>query len=1126
MDKKDVLRQLEIVNDAHKKPKRVIRIGKKDAQEVEGPHPIFDEGEQNSVDQKPVDQKSADSNKSGMPDKYFVDKRMLFFDRELMLNRIQKIMKGEVLAKEIVEPEREPKAEPMNETEPAEPMNMSKTLKKADEREPMSETEPKAESTEPIIIEGPSIAEGANKPVLDAEEIIIDEVVEPEVFSKDKKKRVTKKQPKNVVASDIPSTQLVITEKNIADLVPKKKSYVRKISPYYMSNRRIFVQKLGALFKPHADELAQVVDADVSCENRTSKSFDLLTHQKVVADYLNTYTPYRGLLIYHGLGSGKTCTSIAIAEGMKSDKEIVIMTPASLKTNFFSELKKCGDDIYRRKQHWVKKTPTNRAESDIIARALSLDPENVQRNGVWLMNIKRESNFDTLSSAEQAEIDQQLDKMIRAKYQDINYNGLNSNILKRLTKDGTINPFDHKVVIVDEAHNFISRIVNKLKAPDSINFRLYEYLLSAVDAKVVFLSGTPIINYPNEIAVMFNMLHGYIKTWKFPLTIKTTDKIDKEYIMRLFSKERFAVYDYLEYSGSQLTVTRNPYGFVNTRKKTAKDDDAEMSAYGGVSLNPSGNISDADFEDTVIRILGAAGLEVSRRAVSVENIKSLPDETDAFLKMFVDPETGNLNNAELLKRRILGLTSYFRSAQEQLLPKYEKTEDFQEIRVEMSDYQLMKYAEVRKIERERDKKQQKKQKMGKDLFETSSTYRIFSRELCNFVFPEMVLRPGDKALANIEADEGISAAAAAAAAQIEETADVVAAAGALAKLVENGDTVLSKQGLAKYSPKFLAILENIEDPENIGLHLLYSQFRTLEGIGIMKIVLEYHGFVELKLVRTAAGEWDIGNIEPGKQRFVLYTGTETAEEKEILRHIYNSNWDQISPALRERLELISPNNYMGEVIKLFMITSSGAEGINLENTRFVHIVEPYWHPVRTEQVIGRARRICSHKNLPEELRTIHVFMYLSVMSEAHKVSKDNIELITRDLSRMDQKTPLTTDEYLFEISNMKDAVNRQILKAVKETAIDCSLYKNTEGLVCYGTQVVRSNDFSTVPDLVEDATQRNALNFNKQRAQLIEVRIAGKDYLFNEKTTELFDRETKAPAGKLVNKNGRMQIVV
>ena len=45
---------------------------------------------------------------------------------------------------------------------------------------------------------------------------------------------------------------------------------------------------------------------------------------------------------------------------------------------------------------------------------------------------------------------------------------------------------------------------------------------------------------------------------------------------------------------------------------------------------------------------------------------------------------------------------------------------------------------------------------------------------------------------------------------------------------------------------------------------------------------------------------------------------------------------------------------MGEIIKVFMITSSGSEGINLRNTRYVHIMEPYWHPVRTEQVIGRA----------------------------------------------------------------------------------------------------------------------------------------------------------------------------
>ena len=34
------------------------------------------------------------------------------------------------------------------------------------------------------------------------------------------------------------------------------------------------------------------------------------------------------------------------------------------------------------------------------------------------------------------------------------------------------------------------------------------------------------------------------------------------------------------------------------------------------------------------------------------------------------------------------------------------------------------------------------------------------------------------------------------------------------------------------------MLENIEDPKNSGLHLIYSQFRTLEGIGVFKLVLE------------------------------------------------------------------------------------------------------------------------------------------------------------------------------------------------------------------------------------------------------------------------------------------------
>ena len=75
--------------------------------------------------------------------------------------------------------------------------------------------------------------------------------------------------------------------------------------------------------------------------------------QEIVRDYVNLYTPYRGILPYHGLGSGKTCSSIAIAEGMKDSKKIIVMTPASLRRNYYEELKKCGDSLYKKNQYWV-----------------------------------------------------------------------------------------------------------------------------------------------------------------------------------------------------------------------------------------------------------------------------------------------------------------------------------------------------------------------------------------------------------------------------------------------------------------------------------------------------------------------------------------------------------------------------------------------------------------------------------------------------------------------------------------------------------------------------------------------------------------------------------------------------
>jgi hypothetical protein len=58
---------------------------------------------------------------------------------------------------------------------------------------------------------------------------------------------------------------------------------------------------------------------------------------------------------------------------------------------------------------------------------------------------------------------------------------------------------------------------------------------------------------------------------------------------------------------------------------------------------------------------------------------------------------------------------------------------------------------------------------------------------------------------------------------------------------------LSLEGLKTYSPKFLEMIKNINNPEHKGLHLVYSSFRSMEGIGIFSLALEANGFAKFKI---------------------------------------------------------------------------------------------------------------------------------------------------------------------------------------------------------------------------------------------------------------------------------------
>jgi hypothetical protein len=205
-----------------------------------------------------------------------------------------------------------------------------------------------------------------------------------------------------------------------------------------------------------------------------------------------------------------------------------------------------------------------------------------------------------------------------------------------------------------------------------------------------------------------------------------------------------------------------------------------------------------------------------------------------------------------------------------------------------------------------------------------------------------------------------------------------------------------------------------------------------------------------------------------------------------------------------------------------MITSSGAEGINLLNTRYVHLLEPYWHSVRNQQVIGRARRFRSHIQLPPELRTVDVFSYISVFTE---------EQVKNQKSNLDEVE--TTDQIIMGISNTKLLINQQLLGIIKETSINCELNnrldeKNREK--CFSTNL--ENEFSFVPKFNEmlalddlrnnktkkkekkDEEARKAKKLEEaKKAKRLEEEMIKK---YNEEKMRKYDEQTKQKKKKML----------
>jgi hypothetical protein len=187
-------------------------------------------------------------------------------------------------------------------------------------------------------------------------------------------------------------------------------------------------------------------------------------------------------------------------------------------------------------------------------------------------------------------------------------------------------------------------------------------------------------------------------------------------------------------------------------------------------------------------------------------------------------------------------------------------------------------------------------------------------------------------------------------------------------------------------------------------------------------------------------------------------------------------------------------NLKGELCRVFCITSAGAEGLSLRNVRRVHIMEPYWNPVRTDQVKGRAVRICSHIDLELEERNVEVFTYCSVFNDDALVHPDGSTGFPRidmtvlggdgmkpaDAAKAGFTVPagakdyvVTSDEYLYSLSQNKKKLLQNIQDLMKTGAVDCQInqYENEEdGLGCIAIPGT-PEQYAFHPDLKKDIAE-------------------------------------------------------
>lgn len=219
------------------------------------------------------------------------------------------------------------------------------------------------------------------------------------------------------------------------------------------------------------------------------EKFQLYTHQALISNFFNPDTPYNGLLLFHGVGTGKTCSSSAIAE--KHDilfanykKIYIIVSGPLMREQWKNEIiEKCAVDKYLKdyNQSIGYFDPAERQKALKQAKQLFnqkikiMSYRSLQKKTLGQKIIKKETVDGKIKKKYMTDVSGELERELAADHID--------------TAD--------TLVIFDEAHNLTG---------NEYYDAAYKLKENSPHMKILLLSGTPMKNVGDDIIQLVNLL--------------------------------------------------------------------------------------------------------------------------------------------------------------------------------------------------------------------------------------------------------------------------------------------------------------------------------------------------------------------------------------------------------------------------------------------------------------------------------------------------------------------------------------------------------------------------------------------------------------------------------------------